>query len=103
MKHSGFERRFVHGVRTGVPTAENKVVGIRQGDEILDERVAVLVALPEPDGLHLGERPHGPPQTSFEEFHSRDESARDRSHARQEYAELAADGFEMNSCCCRLS
>ena len=56
IEHAGFEGRLVGVVGEEIPTGKDQVVEIRQGNEVLDLRNALVGSLAEPDGSHLRER-----------------------------------------------
>ena len=55
------ERGFVGVVRYRVLRAEDQLVELRERHELLDQQGAAVGAPAEPDGGHLGKRPHGLP------------------------------------------
>jgi len=64
----------------------------REGDEILDQRRAVVGALAEADGAHLGERTDRGGEAAAGEFDAGDEGARHGSEPHGEHTELAGGG-----------
>jgi hypothetical protein len=95
---SCLHRRRVGVIGERVPATELELVERREGDEVLDEGVAVLCALAEPDVAELGYRSDGlgDPLTCGED--PRKEGGCDGTHAGCEYAELAGGGCDVERC-----
>ena len=80
-QHTGFECRVISVVREDVPAPEDQVVEFGEGDEVLNEGNALIGALPQSNGPHLGQRANGWRQLPSNGFNSGDESRCHGSHA----------------------
>ena len=64
-----------------VPAGEDDVVEVGDGGEVFDEGAAVVGALAEANGAHLGERADGLGEAAADGFYAGDEGGGDGSHA----------------------
>ena len=76
-----------------VPSGEDEVVEVGDGDEVLNERRASVGALAETDGAHLRGRADGFGEATADRFYARDEGCCYGSHAGDHDAKFS---------CCRL-
>ena len=80
--------RLVGAVGIDVPAPELEVFQAREGDEVLDEGRAVVGALAQANGAHLGEAADGLGEALAARFHSGHEGGGHRAHAGQQHAQL---------------
>jgi len=69
-ENAGRKRRIVGAVGENIPGRKDDIIQIGEGDKILDFREAVVRALAEADGAHLGERSDRLGQSLAHQFHS---------------------------------
>ncbi len=77
-------------VRERIPGAEHDVVELSERHEVLDQRAAVLGALAEADGVHLGEAADRQRHPTLDEFDAGDQRGGHGAEADGEHAEAAA-------------
>ena len=82
IKHSGGLGGVVEVAAEDVPAGEDEVVERSDGREVLDERGAVVGALAEADGAHLGHGADGLGEASANSFDAGDERGCDSAHSR---------------------
>ena len=92
LEHAGAAGRDVGVVRERIPRAEDDVVEIGEGHELLDQRSAAIGALAETDGVHLGEAADGLAESLLHQLDAGDEGGRDGAEAHREHAEAAGGG-----------
>src|SRR5215813_10405637 len=79
---------FVAVVLINVPAAEGKIIERRKWHEILDLRDSSLCPLTKPNGSQLRQRSNRLRDLLLDGFHTGDERCADRTHARNQNAEL---------------
>src|SRR5215468_3445652 len=79
---------FVAVVFINVPAAEGKIIERRKWHEILDLRDSSLCPFTKPNGSQLRQRSNRLRNLLFDSFHTGDERCADRTHARNQNAEL---------------
>ncbi len=82
LQHPGLADRLQGVVGNRVPGAEDQVVQRRQRHEVLDQRLPLVGALAQTDGLHLADRAERLRQPAAHRLHPRDERRRDGAEAR---------------------
>ena len=86
------QRRLVGVVGEGVPGAEDDVVEVGERHEVLDQGRAVVGALAEADGAHLGERADRPGAAAPRVLDARDEGRGDGAEADEQDAQPSVAG-----------
>ena len=89
VQHAAFHRGLVGVVRDRVPSAEDELVELREGNEVSYERRLVVGALAEPNRGHLGDRPDGLSCAAPYVLDTRDERRRDSPKTNEKDAKLA--------------
>src|SRR5215510_477917 len=79
---------FVAVVLINIPATEDKIIERRKWHEILDLRDSALCPLTKPNGAQLRKRSNWLRNLLFDSFHTGDERCADRTHARNQNAEL---------------
>ena len=100
LEHAGALGGDVGVVGERIPRAEHDVVERGERHEVADQRGAVVGALAEADGAHLGERADRCGLAALGEFDAGDQRGRHGAEADGEHAELAGGGSngEEESC-----
>ncbi len=78
-----------------VPAGEDDVVEVGEGDEVFDEGGAVVGALAEADGAHLGDGADGLGEAAADGFDAGDEGGGDGAHADGHDAKFALCGLNL--------
>jgi hypothetical protein len=89
LEHAGLFCRGVGVIRDRVPCAEDEIREIGERNEIPDQRRAVLGALAEADGRHLGQGADRLRAAAAHSLHAGDESSGDGAETRRQDAETA--------------
>ena len=89
VEDSGVAGGFEHVLREDVPAGEDDVVEVGERDEVVDQRRAVVGALAQADGAHLGDGADGLGESLADGFNAGDEGGGDGAHADGHDAELA--------------
>src|SRR5215472_1832333 len=79
---------FVAIVLKNVPAAEDEIVELSEGNEVLDARAVVICTLAQADGAVLGQGAYRSSQTLLNEFDPCNDRGTHCSHARQEHSQL---------------
>ena len=95
---AGFLCGGVRVIRNRVPRAKHDVLQRGERNEVLDERRAVVGALAEPDGGHLGERADGAARATANVLDPGHERRGDGAETRGENAELAGGRTRRGPC-----
>ena len=89
VEHAAVQAGAVRVVRHRVPGSKHQVVKAGQRDELVDQGGAVLGALAESDGGHLGERAVRLGDAPTDQLDAGDEGRRHRAEADAQHAQLA--------------
>ena len=98
VEHAAMQARAVRVVRHRIPGSKHQVVEAGQRDEIVDQRRAILGALAEPDGGHLGERAVRLGDAPTDQLDAGDEGRRHRAEADAQDAQLAFGLRDQSRC-----
>jgi hypothetical protein len=97
VEHARLHRRLVRVLREDVPAAEHDVVEPCERHVVLDRGRLALGALADANVTELGQRADRLAEPAADRLHARDERGRDRAHAGQQDAELAARGLDVDA------
>ena len=91
-EHAGLRRGHVAVVLEDVPCSDLEIADLRQRDEVLHQRRAILGPLAQPDRAHLGQRAEGLGAAALDGVQAGDEGGADGAQPHQQDAELALRG-----------
>ena len=95
VQHPRLARGLVGIVGVDVPPAEDDVVEPRDRHQLVDARAAVVGALAEAHGAHLGQAPHRLRQTLADGLHAGHERRGHRPHPGEKDAQLPLRGSDL--------